>query len=54
MKTLAVMLKRIDHGWAVMLTDGRELARFTDPDARLRALRYLAANGLTRHGKGEA
>jgi hypothetical protein len=46
MTSLAVMLERIDHGWAVTLTDGRELARFTGPGAKRRALRYLASRGL--------
>jgi hypothetical protein len=40
MKTVAVILKPISHGWAVTLTDGRELARFTGFAARWRALRY--------------
>jgi hypothetical protein len=40
MKTVAVILTPISHGWAVMLTDGRELARFTGFAARWRALRY--------------
>jgi uncharacterized membrane protein YbhN (UPF0104 family) len=31
------------HGWAVYLTDGRELARFNGPAAKRRALRYLAS-----------
>ena len=42
MNALAVVLKPINHGWAVMLTDGRELARFTGLGAKWRALRYLA------------
>jgi hypothetical protein len=54
MNTLAVMLEPIDHGWAVTLAHGRELARFTGPGAKLRALRYLARNGLSRQGEGEA
>jgi len=41
MNTLAVMLKLINFGWAVSLADGRELARFTGPGAKRRALRYL-------------
>ena len=41
MNALAVILKPIDHGWAVTLSDGRELARFTGLAARRRALRYL-------------
>lgn len=42
MTALAVMLRPIDRGWAVTLTDGRELIRFTGLLARARALRYLA------------
>jgi hypothetical protein len=38
MHALAVILKPIPHGWAVALTDGRELARFTGVGARRRAL----------------
>jgi hypothetical protein len=52
--TVAVMREPIEHGWAVTLTDGRELARFVGPGAKRRALRYLAANGLWRHDRGEA
>jgi hypothetical protein len=40
MKIVAVNLKPITHGWAVTLTDGTELARFTGPAAHWRALRY--------------
>jgi hypothetical protein len=40
-KTLAISLRPIFAGWAVCLTDGRELARFLGPGARARALRYL-------------
>lgn len=47
MNALGVMLERIDWGWAVTLTDGRELARFTGFGARRRALRYLAGIGLS-------
>ncbi|MBV8734579.1 MAG: hypothetical protein JO321_07635 [Solirubrobacterales bacterium] len=39
---LALMLKPILYGWAVVLTDGRELARFRGPGAERRARRYLA------------
>ena len=42
MNALAITLQPINHGWAVTLIDGRELARFTGPAARDRALRYLA------------
>ncbi|MFL5908883.1 MAG: hypothetical protein ACJ75Z_14965 [Solirubrobacterales bacterium] len=38
----------IQSGWAVMLSDGRELARFTGPDARRRALRYVATANPAR------
>jgi len=48
MKALAVVLKRIEWGWAVALTDGRELARFTGLGARWRALRYIAARGYMK------
>ena len=48
MKTLALMLKRIDRGWAVVLTDGREVIRFTGLGARRRALRYLVSSNLVR------
>ncbi|HUZ30391.1 MAG TPA: hypothetical protein VMU90_14180 [Solirubrobacteraceae bacterium] len=41
MSALALILKPIDHGWAVMLSDGRELVRFVGLGARRRALRYL-------------
>jgi hypothetical protein len=47
MKPVAVILKPVDHGWAVALTDGRELARFTGPGARWRATRYIACQGFT-------
>ena len=37
-------------GWVVMLTDGLELARFTSPGARRKALRYAAsASPVRRH-----
>ncbi len=38
---LAIILNPIRAGWAVCLTDGRELARFRGPGAHFRALRYL-------------
>jgi hypothetical protein len=47
MKTVAVILKPVDHGWAVALTDGREVARFTGPGARWRAVRYIAGRGFS-------
>lgn len=48
MNALALMLKPIDHGWAVALTDGRELVRFRGLCAKRRALRYLAGRGVAR------
>ncbi len=38
---LAIILKPLNWGWAVSLTNGRELARFYGPGAHRRALRYL-------------
>ncbi len=46
MTALAVMLKPIDHGWTVTLSDGRELARFTGFAAKRRALNYLATHDI--------
>jgi hypothetical protein len=42
MTALALMIRPTRHGWAVSLTDGREVARFRGPGAKRRALRYLA------------
>lgn len=42
MNALAVMLKPITFGWAVILTNGRELVRFTGFGAKRRALSYIA------------
>jgi hypothetical protein len=52
MNALRMMLRPIRHGWAVQLTDGRELARFLGPGARWRAMRYLrrAAEALKSSG----
>jgi len=50
MNAVAVLLTPIDHGWAVVLTDGRELARFTGLGARWRAIRYIAS-GKARHSR---
>jgi hypothetical protein len=41
MNALAVALVPVDRGWAVKLSDGRELARFTGLFARRRALRFV-------------
>jgi hypothetical protein len=40
--SLRLILKPTGHGWAVCLTDGREVVRFRGPGSRWRALRYLA------------
>jgi hypothetical protein len=48
MNALALMLKPINHGWAVTRTDGRELIRFTGLGAQWRAQRYLASHDLGR------
>jgi hypothetical protein len=48
MNTHALMLRPIDHGWSVVLTSGRELARFTGPGAKCRALRYIATGGAVK------
>ena len=42
MTALALIIRPTRHGWAVYLTDGREVARFNGPAAKRRALRYLA------------
>ncbi len=41
MNPVAITLRPVLGGWAVCLTDGRELARFRGLCARYRALRYL-------------
>ena len=41
MNALALILRPIERGWAVTLTNGRELARFTGFGAKRRAMRYL-------------
>lgn len=39
--TFSILLRPISCGWAVCLSDGRELARFRGPGARFRALLYV-------------
>jgi hypothetical protein len=51
MNALALMLKPVDHGWAVTLTDGREVMRFTGLCAKHRAMRYLAARVYRREAR---
>lgn len=41
MNALSLMITPIRHGWAVRLSNGRELARFYGPGARRRATRYV-------------
>ena len=48
MTAVALMLKPIHHGWAVALTNGRELMRFTGLCAKRRAIRYIATSDLGR------
>jgi hypothetical protein len=38
----------VEGGWVVTHADGRELARFTGPDAKGRARRYVASTNLVR------
>lgn len=47
MTTMAVILKPVSRGWAVTLTDGREVARFTGPGAKWRAMRCIARGGFS-------
>jgi hypothetical protein len=42
MRALALMIGPIAHGWAVYLTDGREVARYRGIGAKRRALRHVA------------
>ena len=41
MTALALMLRPIPHGWAVSLTNGRELIRYRGLWSKRRALGYL-------------
>lgn len=47
MNSVAVILRPVDHGWVVALTDGREVARFTGLGAKWRATRYIAGRGFS-------
>lgn len=47
MQPLAVELIPIHCGWAIVLTDGREVARFRGIGAKHRALRYLTRGNPT-------
>ena len=54
MNPLAVMLKPIEHGWAVTLSNGRELVRFKGLGAKRRALLYLVTHDLGREASHAA
>ena len=54
METLTAILKPVEHGWAVALSDGRELARFTGLAARRRALCYLSTHDIAREASKAA
>lgn len=56
MNALSMIIRPIRHGWAVQLSDGRELASFHGPGSQRRALRYLAnaAEALTRGPRNAA
>jgi hypothetical protein len=51
MNALALTIRPTPYGWAVCLTDGRELARFFGPNAKRRALRHLARIAGIRNGR---
>jgi hypothetical protein len=42
MAALTLMLRPVHGGWAVYLSNGRELARFRGFAARWRAMRFIA------------
>ena len=42
MKALSLMIAPIRYGWAIRLSNGRDLVRFYGPGARWRATRFLA------------
>jgi hypothetical protein len=46
MTALALMIAPTVAGWAVYLTDGREVARYRGIGAKRRALRYVARASL--------
>jgi hypothetical protein len=48
MNASSMSLVPVQNGWAVMLADGRELARFTGPRATREALRYVATRNPVR------
>jgi hypothetical protein len=42
MNALSLILKPTPRGWAVYLTDGRQLAQFSGPGSKQRALDHVA------------
>jgi hypothetical protein len=54
MNGLARILKPIDNGWVIRLPDGRELARFTGPNAKQRALRYVVTHDIANELRRES
>jgi hypothetical protein len=42
MSTLTLMLRPVPGGWAVYLSNGRELVRYRGLAARWRAMRFVA------------
>ncbi len=49
----ALTITPIPRGWAVALTNGHQIARFSGPASKWRAQRYLAtcAKEARRHGR---
>jgi hypothetical protein len=47
MNAVGVILRQVDRGWVVALTDGREVVRFSGPGAKSRAIRYIARQGFS-------
>jgi hypothetical protein len=52
MDPLKLIAAPAQDGWAVYLTDGREVARFRGPFAGQRAMRYLAKLSAARDPNG--
>lgn len=52
MNAIAVILKRVDNGWAVALTDGREVARLSGPRAKWPAIYDMGRRGYS-HGRSD-
>jgi hypothetical protein len=50
-----ISIAPVEAAWAVMLIDGRELARFSGPGAKRKTLRYAASTTpVRRHPSIEA